>query len=200
MVCLSLRPTSSINTTLKTVSSWPSSYAFRSFCYWISCGGRALFITCTDESLTSCWGPLIEPFSLTSIHRFRHCGEEEANGDPQLLICGFSLNLTASYWKQEMSSEEKSSIMSQKISSPSHSNSSSSSKHDSRQVRLGKRKVVGMWNNFTVCFKDLQSCFHSQTCLHLSVLCSCEEHSDRDHMLMPDVNRALDLGVDLSHI
>ncbi|XP_057195542.1 oxysterol-binding protein-related protein 3 isoform X3 [Triplophysa rosa] len=32
-----------------------------------------------------------------------------------------------------MSSEEKSSIMSQKISSPSHSNSSSSSKHDSRQ-------------------------------------------------------------------
>ncbi|XP_056331162.1 oxysterol-binding protein-related protein 3-like [Danio aesculapii] len=32
-----------------------------------------------------------------------------------------------------MSSEEKSSTMSQKISSPSHSNSSSSSKHDSRQ-------------------------------------------------------------------
>uniref|UniRef100_A0A8C1M0F1 Oxysterol-binding protein n=1 Tax=Cyprinus carpio TaxID=7962 RepID=A0A8C1M0F1_CYPCA len=37
-----------------------------------------------------------------------------------------------------MSSEEKSSTMSQKISSPSHSNSSSSSKHDSRQVEKGK--------------------------------------------------------------
>uniref|UniRef100_A0A671L1R7 Oxysterol-binding protein n=1 Tax=Sinocyclocheilus anshuiensis TaxID=1608454 RepID=A0A671L1R7_9TELE len=35
-----------------------------------------------------------------------------------------------------MSSEEKSSTMSQKISSPSHSNSSSSSKHDSRQVSV----------------------------------------------------------------
>uniref|UniRef100_A0A672MRQ3 Oxysterol-binding protein n=1 Tax=Sinocyclocheilus grahami TaxID=75366 RepID=A0A672MRQ3_SINGR len=43
-----------------------------------------------------------------------------------------------------MSSEEKSSTMSQKISSPSHSNSSSSSKHDSRQVSDSWEIVEGL--------------------------------------------------------
>lgn len=92
---------------------------------------------------------LISPFFLpSSVHRLKHCVqalEEQANGDPQLLSCRFSLPLfllflsflrSPSHWEQEMSSEEKSSTMSQKISSPSHSNSSSSSKHDSRQVSV----------------------------------------------------------------
>lgn len=93
---------------------------------------------------------LIDPFFLSSsVHRLKAL-EEQANEDPQLLSYRFSLPLflsssssssssflrSPSHWEHEMSSEEKSSTMSQKISSPSHSNSSSSSKHDSRQVSL----------------------------------------------------------------
>lgn len=116
----------------------------------------------------------------------------------------FSSCLTAAYWKQEMCSEEKSSIMSQKISSPSHSNSSSSSKHDSRQVsalrgecicihrqwfilfalgqdKMHQRKAIGMWN-VTVCFEVLHASIHERvyTCLFTS-------------HVMPSVSRALHL-------
>lgn len=94
-----------------------------------------LFFTYISWSIFSFFLPL-------SVHRLQLCVQaldKHANGDPQLLSNLFPLPLFLSSVssflpKHEMSSEEKSSTMSQKISSPSHSNSSSSSKHDSRQV------------------------------------------------------------------
>lgn len=93
---------------------------------------------------------LIDPFFLSSsVHRLKAFGRtskwrtttaELSVLPPSFPLFQFLLFLFFSrspfHWEQTMSSEEKSSTMSQKISSPSHSNSSSSSKHDSRQVSL----------------------------------------------------------------